>query len=386
MHEKHWWGNCKSDLQEWKKNQTRANVWRLGSGGQRRRSPSGWQWSPHSSSSGWRRSAPRPSGRSGCNSWRSPTTSHLSHTCLTAEKKMHLSADEEASPPRGDPVTDPSSPRVTVDWPLSEHLKLEAIGKFHQVDEEGVVFSQLQLVRIRPTQHRHGNLRFAIYKAVKQKIQQGSNDNKGTEERGNYLVFVGNRICIFRCQRRCSTSPEPLTWQVQFCGGGQVSQTPGVATSRQHKLVSAENLPCYFHFEVTLKSTGITIRHTNFRRWIGNAKHVTLHKAGVSPGASPVLVLLVKVRHNVQKATDEGAGRGRVGWALARALGRQHGAAPLRVRQPLLHLHVLLPEQSQMLLQLGHLLCPTSGRQKWVSTEQTWLFMNAMQTRLSAPD
>lgn len=36
-------------------------------------------------------------------------------------------------------------------------------------------------------------------------------------------------------------------------------------------------------------------------------------KCEASAGASPVLFLLVQVCHNVQKATDEGAGSGRIG-------------------------------------------------------------------------
>lgn len=72
---------------------------------------------------------------------------------------------------------------------------------------------------------------------------------------------------------------------------------------------------------------------------------------------SPVLFLLIKVGYDVQQAANEGVGSYRAGGALARGLSSKHGTAPLCVSQLLLHLHILLPEQGQVLLQLGHLLC-----------------------------
>lgn len=72
---------------------------------------------------------------------------------------------------------------------------------------------------------------------------------------------------------------------------------------------------------------------------------------------SPVLFLPIKVGYNVQKAANEGLGSYWAGGALARGLSGKHGTAPLCVGQLLLHLHILLPEQGQVLLQLGHLLC-----------------------------
>lgn len=78
------------------------------------------------------------------------------------------------------------------------------------------------------------------------------------------------------------------------------------------------------------------------------------------PWSSPVLFLLIEVAHNVQQTANEGVGRCRAGGALARGLSSKHGTAPLCVGKLLLHLHILLPEQGQVLLQLGHLLCPTS--------------------------
>lgn len=75
--------------------------------------------------------------------------------------------------------------------------------------------------------------------------------------------------------------------------------------------------------------------------------------------SSPVLVLLVEVSHDVQQTADEGVCSCRAGGALARGLSSKHGTAPLCVSQLLLHLDILLPEQGQVLLQLGHLLCPS---------------------------
>lgn len=77
----------------------------------------------------------------------------------------------------------------------------------------------------------------------------------------------------------------------------------------------------------------------------------------LSARASPVLVLLVEVGHDGQQAGDEGVPGGGGRAPRARDLGRQHGTLPLRLHQLLLHLHILLPEQRQVLLQLLHLLC-----------------------------
>lgn len=90
------------------------------------------------------------------------------------------------------------------------------------------------------------------------------------------------------------------------------------------------------------------------------------HSPPFPPRALPVLFLPIEVGHDDQQAADEGVssrGSGRAGGALARGLCSQHGTALLGVGELLLHLHILLPEQGQMLLQLGHLLCHAPGGQ-----------------------
>lgn len=47
--------------------------------------------------------------------------------------------------------------------PLSEQLQLEAVGQLHQIDEEGIVLTELQIVCVGPVQHCHGNLRLGIW-------------------------------------------------------------------------------------------------------------------------------------------------------------------------------------------------------------------------------
>lgn len=78
------------------------------------------------------------------------------------------------------------------------------------------------------------------------------------------------------------------------------------------------------------------------------------------PQSSPVLILLIEVGHNVQQTANEGVCSCRARGTLAGGLSSEHRTAPLCVGKLLLHLHILLPEQGQVLLQLGHLLCPTS--------------------------
>ncbi len=46
--------------------------------------------------------------------------------------------------------------------PFSQKMELEAVGQLHQVDEEAIVSTQLQIIRVRPAQHCHGNLWFGI--------------------------------------------------------------------------------------------------------------------------------------------------------------------------------------------------------------------------------
>lgn len=78
---------------------------------------------------------------------------------------------------------------------------------------------------------------------------------------------------------------------------------------------------------------------------------------------SPVLLLLMEVADDVQQAANEGVASCRAAGARTRGLCSKHSTAPLCVGQLLLHLHVLLPEQGEVLLQLGHLLCD-SGSEK----------------------
>ena len=42
-------------------------------------------------------------------------------------------------------------------------MQLEAVGELHQVHQEDVVLIELQLIRVGPAQHRHGDLRLGIY-------------------------------------------------------------------------------------------------------------------------------------------------------------------------------------------------------------------------------
>lgn len=101
----------------------------------------------------------------------------------------------------------------------------------------------------------------------------------------------------------------------------------------------------------------------------------------------PVLFLLIQVWHNVQKAANEGVRRCWGRGALDRHLSSKDSAASLCVSQLLLHLHILLPQQGQMLLQLGHLLCATliSCRQRtnkyaWIQKPVLfYLLMNEME-------
>lgn len=76
---------------------------------------------------------------------------------------------------------------------------------------------------------------------------------------------------------------------------------------------------------------------------------------------SPVLLLLIEVRHDGQQAADEGV-TGLRGGAGYRGLSSQNSAAPLRLHQLLLHLHILLLQQSKVLLQFLHLLCAHDGQ------------------------
>ncbi len=46
--------------------------------------------------------------------------------------------------------------------PFSQKMELEAVGQLHQVDEEAIVSTQLQIIRVCPAQHCHGNLWFGI--------------------------------------------------------------------------------------------------------------------------------------------------------------------------------------------------------------------------------
>ncbi|TNN64733.1 hypothetical protein EYF80_025039 [Liparis tanakae] len=76
---------------------------------------------------------------------------------------------------------------------------------------------------------------------------------------------------------------------------------------------------------------------------------------------------LIEFSHDDQQTANEGVcsrGAGGGAGALDRGLGSEHGTAPLCVGQLLLHLHILLPEQGQVLLQLGHLLCHAYRRQE----------------------
>ena len=49
--------------------------------------------------------------------------------------------------------------------PLSQKMQLEAVGELHQVHQEDVFLIELQLIRVGPAQHRHGDLRLGIYTA-----------------------------------------------------------------------------------------------------------------------------------------------------------------------------------------------------------------------------
>lgn len=73
--------------------------------------------------------------------------------------------------------------------------------------------------------------------------------------------------------------------------------------------------------------------------------------------SSPVLFLLIEVGYDVQQAANEGVGSCRAAGARGGGLRSEHSTAPLCVSQLLLHLHILLPEQGEVLLQFGHLLC-----------------------------
>lgn len=140
-----------------------------------------------------------------------------------------------------------------------------------------------------------------------------------------------------------------LTSKVQFSGGCQVGQTPDIGASSQHKLMGTVLIARDFHFQITAKKQHIHQADPDLS-WSFRVR------------SSPVVFLLVEVGHKFQQAADEGVCTRLAGRGLAGSLRGEHGAAPLGVGQLLLHLHVLLPQQGQVLLQLPHLLC--AGRNK----------------------
>lgn len=107
---------------------------------------------------------------------------------------------------------------------------------------------------------------------------------------------------------------------------------------------------------------GFMLKANQVKQCRSKEKRITCSETDTNPfqpGSLPVLFLLIEVGYDVQQPANKGVGSRRAGRALAWCLRGEHGTAPLCVGQLLLHLHIFLPEQGEVLLQLGHLLCPT---------------------------